>query len=170
MNAQRLENPGRRVDALRRPPPGNAAAHQLGQLRRGDDRLARTGPDDLAGDPSGPALFSVFPKNPHEFLRVCCSDHLGSRLPCRRVHAHVQGAVLAKGEAALRTVQLMRRDTQIQQDAIDQVDAEGIEMMVEPGKVPLPEQGAITERRENGTGGGERGGIVVKADDEAIRG
>ena len=36
-----------------------------------------------------------------------------------RIHAHVQGAVGAKGKAALRVVELRRRDAEVEQHAVD---------------------------------------------------
>jgi hypothetical protein len=107
-------------------------------------------------------------EQPRELRHVEPGDEFGSRL-ARRSHAHVQGSVGLKGEAAPGLIELEGGDAEIGDDAVDRRDADRSEMLcqrsegaVEHGEAGLARGEAVA------AGGGRR--IAVQADDPAGRG
>src|SRR5690606_25093565 len=66
-------------------------------------------------------------------------EPLPRRHAARRIHAHVQWAVLKEAESARRIVHLRRRDAEIEQQAVDTADAALVENPLELGEAGMEE-------------------------------
>ena len=91
---------------------GDGCGHDPRQL---DRRLHGTGGDDGPGDASGEALVAVDPQDAGQLRGVVAVDHVGRRPRRRRVHAHVEGTIVAVREPALGLVELRRGDAEVEE-------------------------------------------------------
>ena len=110
-----------------------------GQRPRGDDR---------AGDRSRPRLLAIVLDDARNVGLVGLVDEFRRR-QAGLAHAHVEWAVLAKGEAALGLVKLHRADPDIEHDRIDRRQAALVEHPVHLAEAFLDQQqsGVRDERR-----------------------
>jgi hypothetical protein len=102
-----------------------------------------------------------------ELLLRPAVHHVRGRLLLPPVHAHVQGTVGLEAEAALRLVELDRRDAQVQEHAVrplatqplgDLAEVAGLEtdagtVLVEDAAGPLQRLGVAVEAQEPAVGG-----------------
>ncbi|MNE53145.1 hypothetical protein D3C80_1478540 [compost metagenome] len=117
MDADALEGAGRGVLALL---PGRIGDRQHGsQVRCPFERLLGTALHHGTGHALGETLFAVLLEHPGDFLFAGAGDPLRRTDATRRVHAHVQRAVIEEAESALGIVQLRRGNAQVQQDPAD---------------------------------------------------
>src|SRR4029079_9229707 len=59
-----------------------------------------------------------------EFVYRCARDELRRGFAARRVHAHVEGPLRAIRESAFGRIELRRRNPEVEQHAVDGVNAE----------------------------------------------
>ncbi len=85
------------------------------------DRMLGTRRDDRARNAAGLPLLPEFIENIGQFLGRKVSDEIGGT-GAGRAHAHIERAVHAKAEAALRIIQLEGGNAEIQHDAIKVAD------------------------------------------------
>lgn len=97
---------------------GHRLIDQFRQLAGALQRCLLARLHDAPGDASGETFLAVFLEHPGDLVLVGTGQPGGSGLAGLRVHAHVQGAVAHEAEAALRGVQLGRRDAEVQQDPV----------------------------------------------------
>ena len=96
------------------------ASHELGQFGcacEGTPLLPASN-NRLCNRCSKP-FFAVITYHLRYLLGIGCGQPVGCTLAARGVHAHVQRAVMSKGETPLRGVNLRGTHTQIQQDPIN---------------------------------------------------
>ena len=77
-----------------------------------------------------------------QFGRGCARDECGRAFAVRRVHSHVERAVVAIRETAHRLVELRRRHAEIEQDAVDLRDPLGGEEARQIAVLAVHEPGA----------------------------
>ena len=116
MDAQPLKCAGGGVDAVLG--AADNRADDIGELAGGLDTGFSAGADDGAGNGAGASLLAVLVDHVGEVAFVHGVDHVRRRRAARGVHAHIQRAVLAEGEAALRLVDLRGGYAQIQHDHV----------------------------------------------------
>ena len=117
---------------------------------------------DFAGQSSGSRLIGVFAEDPDQFVLVAVVED------ARRVglgigpHSHVERRAGPEGEAATFFVDLMRRDAEIEQDAVPVLAIE-FGTLVDFGKIRAHrlERTAALVQFERGRGGVNRGGILI---------
>ena len=78
--------------------------------------------DDRAGDRARAPLFAVEMENVGEFRLRGVVDEIGGAYALA-LHAHVERAVVAEGEAALGPVELHRGDADVENDAVHGLEA-----------------------------------------------
>ena len=98
---------------------GRAGLHGPDQLRRGRHGRRRTGLDQTVGNL--PRCFYLAPvaQNAGQVLRGVVVHHVGRREPPPLVHAHVERSLSAERESALHGVEMVRRNPQVGQNAVD---------------------------------------------------
>ena len=143
MNPQRLEGPGRRVDAAG--PAADHAGHQLGQLARAGDRAALPPLDDRPRDAPGCRLLAIAPQDVGERIRIGAVHDVRRTHPYAR-HAHVERAVRGEREAAAGLVELHGGHPQIEHHAVEPPHAVRREQLGHVAKTAL-------EHREPGARG-----------------
>src|SRR5438876_7233592 len=72
-------------------------------------------------------FFTIVRDHSPEFTFGDCGEPIRRAAVAGRVHAHVEGSVRAKREAALRIVDLRRRNAEVEENPIDFANALGIE-------------------------------------------
>ncbi len=85
--------------------------------------------------------------------------------PFAPIHAHVERLVALEAEPASRRVELQRRDAEIGERAVDQVDVAAIEHLVERPVVGVNQLHAIAPRRQRLARQFERVLIAIEADE-----
>ncbi len=112
-NAQRLKRAGSRIE------PGltcrDRGAHDLGQLAGAANRRMLARRDDRPRDAAGEALLAERADHPGQLVLGKPGDEVGRALPLR-AHAHVERSVEPERKAALRGIELQRRDAEIEGD------------------------------------------------------
>ena len=166
-DAQRLE--GARggialVPALR----PDRAAHDLGQLTGALDALGAACLDDVARDATAAALLAVTPDDVGELCFVGVVHQIGRRLPVL-LHAHVERTGGTEGKAAVGLVELHRRDTEIERDAVDILDAFGRQELGHVAEAALDQTQARRIALGQHLASRNRVGITVDGDHLAIR-
>jgi hypothetical protein len=97
--------------------------------RRGDDLRQpagvtdRTGGDDGVGDAASEALLAEAADDAGEFGLADLVDEVRGVVPGIRAHAHVERAGASVGEASLPHVELVRRDTEVENGAIEFIES-----------------------------------------------
>ena len=89
--------------------------------------------DDGAGDRAGMPLLAKLEDDVGEIALGCPRHHIGGARPLA-AHPHVERPVEPEREAALRLVELHRRDADIEHDAVDLLVSEFLRHLIEPGK------------------------------------
>src|SRR6266567_4480733 len=169
-NPQGLEGPGRRVEPLLPCPPGDRPLDQVGELQGGLDGCLRPRPDDETDNPLCPALLAVLPDDPDELLFGEPVHQLHGGFSLAGVHPHVERGVLLKTESPLPAIQLVGRNPQVEQEAVDPGDAELREKLAELGEIPVKEPRPRPKRSEPVAGRSQRRLVPVEADQDAVGG
>ena len=165
LDAQRLERPGGRVAAGA---PGGCGDGVADDGREFGGRADGAGGDDGAGDPAGEALLPQHAQDACQLGLVVAVDDVGGRAGGIRPHAHVERPVVAVREAALRLVDVHRRDAEVEQDGRHGVDAGAVEHLVEgveTGLVELVGDGVAELVEDRGC---ERVGCGVAVDADEV--
>ncbi len=95
------------------------------------------------------AIFHVVSSSPHcekNFAKgiICVAVHdIGSRASAAIVHTHVERGIRTERKSALRRVEMVRRDAQIGQYAVDTVDASAAQCAAHEAEVGLDEREAL---------------------------
>ena len=160
--------------------PADGAGDQLGELAGALERRPLAPSDHRPGDPARRPLLAVPIENVGERGLVGLVDQLGGADPLPG-HAHVERPVGGEGEAALRILELVRRQAEIEHDAVETRDARIAEQLRHvaeaagehgepgfPGGQPAPpcDRGRVAVEREHATGAGrqDRPGVAAGAE------
>jgi hypothetical protein len=93
------------------------------QICRRKNRLAPPLPHDLLGNHSTESLFAEVPKDRCQLVHRSARQQFDRRLALRDIESHVQRTFGAEAETSLPVRQLIRRQTQVDQNTIDAGDA-----------------------------------------------
>src|SRR4029077_3131650 len=130
-HAQRLEGARRWMDLAR--PLMQHRGDDVGECARGGDRLPGARLDDRARDRPGEALFAERCDDRRKISLGRSIQQIGGARSLA-AHAHVDWAVVAEGESALRLVELHRGDAEIEQDPSDSCVPEPARNLFEIGE------------------------------------
>src|SRR5882672_1671315 len=162
-DAQSLKQP-REVS---RPRPGSQfradRVHEIIALRK---RSPEAPPHDLLRQGAGAALVAeIIERRGQALLRPAVQDIARAR-PCPRGHPHVEGRPGTEGKTALRAVDLMRADAEVQQDVVRLQRADGVERI---GRT-VGGREIADGIAEVGLGGADGRGIAIDAQHVRTRG
>ena len=87
------------------------------------DRLRGAGPFDAVGDFPGGLQLAPVAQHARQFGVGVAVDHVGGRQPAALVHPHVERRLAAEREAPFEGVEVVRRDPEVGQNAVDLPDA-----------------------------------------------
>ena len=136
-DAQCLENTGRwRQTMLMR--MANHPFQQICQFLGTLPWTLLTTGDDRPGDLAGKALFAEFPENIRKFLGGKLIEQISGSCSRGRVHPHVQRSIKAEGETTFRSINLRRRDSDVQKDAVNHRPTMFIQRPFHLGESPMP--------------------------------
>ena len=167
-DAQRLKGARRRMDGLVAP-AADGAGDDIGEFERAGERFLRPRPVDGRGDQARLLLFAEHRDDPRQRLPLHAVDHVGGGRPVG-AHAHVERALAAEGEAALRRFDLHGGDADIEHDAVDPLVTVVAGDLVERREAALGERQPATGRAFERGAAGNRRGIAVDGDDMAAAG
>ena len=160
----RLEGPFRRVPAPEAVGGRDRGAYRLHQVGRGPVRPAA---DDFARDRPGVTLLTVLAeRRGNPLWRPVVYDLGGGKIRVG-IHAHVERRVICVREAALRSIELERRDAQVH---VDEVGAQALagQLGERVGEVCSHEPDLtldlVLELLETPLGGG----VAIDADEHAV--
>ena len=117
LDAEGLKNPRECFASLR---PPTVTRNHPGQIARAIKRSVLA---NRAGDAPGHALFAISFDDAGQVSLRRRIDHVAGRAWCIRAHSHIERAISLKTEPAIRLVDLVRRDPQIEQNTRDRRDA-----------------------------------------------
>lgn len=135
-DSQRLEDARRRVassaaPSLRR---GDAAAvarhgveYEVRQLPGGFDRLLFPPGDEGRGDLAGLRLFAVIPQDGFEFIFGCIGQQLRRGPAFGGLKSQIERTVAVETEPAAFVGKLVRRQPQVEQHTIDEIDMQFVQ-------------------------------------------
>ena len=129
-DADRLERPRRRIDprvALAR----NRSPDDVRQAARRLDAPRPACLDDRPRDASRVPFLAEFVDHVRQRSFIGGRQHVGRRRAARAVHPHVERLVPPEAEAAIRRVELHRRDAEIGQHTVHRGDAARVEQLDE---------------------------------------
>jgi hypothetical protein len=121
--SQRLKGPSRRVRIRRPSLPRNRCLYNLGQVPRCENGLPFPAFINELSNPGCPSLLPPLTQNPLNSGAIQPSEQFARRHTRGRIHPHIEWGVDSERKAALTRVQLVRRDSQIEQDAIHGADS-----------------------------------------------
>ena len=138
LDADGLEDALRRV-AVRRLAHRlrHGLADDVNELARPLNGLLHALLDDELRDAAAPALLAVVVEDAVELLLAVRVDDIVRRELRLRVHAHVERRVVHVRETALRRVNLMRRDTEVEDDTVDKRCALRLENLLEMREIAV---------------------------------
>ena len=122
-DAQRLEGAAAGVFVLAAHRGRQRRRDGIGQLQGGQDGLAFPQPHDMPGNRPGVGFLAVLPQDAGQFLPAGGVDQIGGS-GAALAHPHIQRRVHPVREAPLPVVQLMAGHAQIQQCAVQPVNAQ----------------------------------------------
>ena len=163
-NAQRLKGTAGRVlvfAAFRR---GHGAGHDICQLQGRFDGRILPCLHDPARDLPCERFFAVIPQNACQLFAALGVHKVRCRFALL-AHPHVQRCICTVGKAAGRIVQLMAGNAQIQQRAVDLVDAKAFQSLSGIAEVDLHHRGR--QARKAGTRGLHRVRVLIQRDQPA---
>ena len=160
-DAERLEDAGRRMQAARlgADQPGD----EIGQLRGGLDAALAAFFDDGAGNGPGPPLLAVMKEDVGQLRLAGFVEEVGGARPVP-LHAHVERPVAAEREAALGLVKLHRRHADVENDAVDTLEAGLRGDRVERAEAARHENEPALRRRRERSAGRHGIGIAIYGD------
>ena len=166
-DAQRLEDARRRIDGA-----GTLlfdAEHEATEIVRSEERLARAAAHDRRGDAAGLRLFAVLGEDAAQLGLIPGVHDVGRRPAKVWVGAHVQRAFRAKAEASLRVIELDRREAEVEERAVQVIEAALARHDVANREVASNKHGSVPEPGKDSPRFVERAGIDVEADETAGR-
>src|SRR5437016_2854338 len=119
-DAESLEGAGGGMNATG---TADGAGDQIGQLGGGAEGRQLTGSDDGLGNAAGTRLFTKLAEGALDGFGGGGGEELGGALTLLGIEAHIQRALGAESEAALRRSELIGGEAEIQQDAIRRIEA-----------------------------------------------
>ena len=148
LDAQRLKELG---EELRLLPSGRTRRHGRYQRVGRCDRRGGTGPLDAARDLPRRGEFAPVAQHARERIAVVGVDHVGRSPAAAAVHPHVERRRAAEREAPLDGVEMVRRNTQIGQNAVDLRNAPQAQRSAQKAEIALhvmkaPVVGTVGER------------------------
>src|SRR5579862_1701145 len=114
---------GRILTPITPRPRAGGLRDDRGELARRHDRSALASLRNRSCNRLSKAFFTIIANDPRQFANGCAREELRRRLATRRIHPHVERALEAKREAALRAVDLRRRHAEVEKRAVDRLDA-----------------------------------------------
>jgi hypothetical protein len=166
-DAQRLEHARRGIDPARS--LTLHAEHELSEVVRREERLARAAAHDGGRDTRRLGLLAVLREHAAELASVPGVHDVGRRDAKVWVGAHVQRARCAEAEAPLGVGELDRREAEVEENAVERVEAVFAGHDVANREVradkdgPGPEAGKDTPRLD------QRGWVDVETEESAGR-
>ena len=133
------------------------------------ERLACAAPHDRRGDPRRFRLFAVAREHVFDVVLIPAVHDVRRRDPKSWVGSHVQRSFRPKAETAPAVRELDRRKPEIENDAVELVEAVTAGQDVANREVSLREYGAIAEPFEDAPRLRERCGIDIEPEKAAIR-
>ena len=127
---------------------------------------------DRSGEPSRTGKLTILRENPLQVFDRQIREQRGSSLEsAASVHSHVQGALApdVESESALRSIELMGGDAEIEHDAVNREGTQFVGDVVEAPKGGLNELNALAERLESRTCFADGVRIEVQTDQAAVR-
>lgn len=125
---------------------------------------------DGSGDPPGATLLPITRDDVADLIFFKEIDHIEGRELGVGIHAHVDGAIVAKAEATSRGVELGAAHPEIGEDAVDLGKAKLRHHLRQPRERSSDRQKAIPKAGETMGGRLDRRGITVQTDDATVRG
>jgi hypothetical protein len=136
--------PRARADGLR---------NDIGEPPCRDDRLGLPSLRNCSCNRLSKPFLTIAADDLRQFTDRCARDESGRALAARRIHPHVERAVVAKRESARRILELGRRHAEIEQHAVDAIDRERIEHVGQFGEPRAAEREArVADRTRCGFG------------------
>ena len=112
MNSPRLEWGGQGLD------------NDIGKLCRCFDRRCISSHGDSLYNPLRHHLLAIVLNDPFQLFFRKCVDNIVSGEPSALIHAHIEGSVQGKAETPACCLQLMSRNPQVEQDAVNFPDVQ----------------------------------------------
>jgi hypothetical protein len=166
-DTERLEDARGRIDAARALLLD--AEDETTEVVRGHERLARAAPNDRGRDAAGLRLLAVLGEDAAQLDLIPAVHDVGRREAKVWVRTHVQRARRAKAEPSLSVGELDRREAEIEEDAVDLIEAVLAGHDVANREVGADEDGASAEPCEDPPCFRERFGIDVEPEEAAGR-
>ena len=166
-DAQRLEHASRGIDGARA--LLFHAEHEATEVIRGEERLTRATAHDGRRDATGLRLLAVLGEDAAQLDLIPGVHDVGRRPAKVWVGAHVQRAFRAKAEASLRVGELERREPEIEECAIETLEAALAGHDVANREVGPNEYGPVSEPGKDTPRFIERCGVDVQTDETAGR-
>src|SRR5439155_18524798 len=146
------------------------ASHERRQLLGGADRGAPARFDEAGRDPARERLLAVAPEQRGQLVLVKRRQQLERRHAAARVEAHVERATRPDPEATFRVGELEARQPEVEEAAIDRVEALLGRYRCELAEFRLAEAESITEPwAETGPDPGDGRLVGVETEEAAIR-
>jgi hypothetical protein len=137
----------------------------MGELGGGSDW---TGRGDRPRHAPGVPLLSEVGQDPRQGLDLEPVDQVGGARTRPRVKAHVQGSLLAKGKTSLRVVELIGRESEIEQDTLNGTPTDGPGNLGHPGIRCLTQFDAAAKPCQAPRRPFESRGIEIEAEELAV--
>ena len=166
-HAHGLEHPGRRVDL-----PTAAGLHardESPEFLGAEEGAARPATDDRPGDAGGLGLLAELGEDPPEVTLVPGVHDVRRRDSKPRVGPHVEGSGRAEAEASGLIGQLDRRESEVEEDAVEPDEVVVASDIVEGREVGVDEYGPTAEARQLPSRDRESRRVDVEAEKAAIR-
>src|ERR671934_161454 len=96
----------------------NRPLDRLDELARALERVLAAAPGDRPGDLAGVSLLAVLAEDPCQLALRRLVHQLPGGVVGGRIHAHVERRVSGVGEPALGSVDLHRRDAEVEEDRV----------------------------------------------------
>ena len=144
-----------------------ASRHCLGQVAGSPNRLSRSPFDEIPGHPAGFGFFSELLEDVAEFLFAKAHDQVGGRFALSRVEPQIERAVGREAEAPGAIGQLVGRQPQVEQNAIDRGD---VDVRQDPGEISITGLMEVAGKARELKGRNfQHPGVPVKTDQRPLR-
>jgi hypothetical protein len=166
-DAQRLEDPCRGIDGPRA--LLFDAEHEPAEVVGLQEWLPRAAPHDGGGHAARFGFLAVAHEDVAQVFLLPAVHDVGRRLFQSRVGAHVQGSSRAEAEAPCLVRELDGRETEIEKDAVELVEAPLSGQDVAKREVALSEDGSVPEPGKDAPRLFERCGVDIETEEAAGR-
>src|SRR5689334_2704457 len=102
---------------------GNGFCHERGKLARGTERPSRSSSNNRCCNRFSKPFFTIRFYDLPDFSFGRGGEPFGSRGPLGRIHAHVERRIAHEAESPMRSIELRRRNAEIQQNAVHASDS-----------------------------------------------